>query len=104
MDRGQHRRIDEAAIGQRKEVEAVVDDVELVGPLEHVGDVETLTYLGLDVGVLRVAALDDGGEAARSLRIAGREQRHVDSPPDEPLGEQRCELLPWPVVTRRHPP
>ena len=32
-------RIDELAIGQREEVEPVMDDVEVVGMLEHGGDV-----------------------------------------------------------------
>ena len=30
------RRLDEPAVGQRQEVEAVVDEIELVGALEHV--------------------------------------------------------------------
>ena len=34
--------VDEPAVGQRQEVEAVVDDVELAGVLERVGDVQRL--------------------------------------------------------------
>ena len=58
----QDGRLDEPAVGQREEVEAVVDEVELVGPLEGVRDVETLDDLRLDVGILRVPASDDRGE------------------------------------------
>src|SRR5204863_4581448 len=89
---------------ERKEVETVVDQVELVGALEEVGDMETLAHLGLDLGVFRITAFDDGGETSRSLRIAGRKQRHVDTACDEALGEKRRELLPRPVGTRRRPP
>ena len=35
VDRRDDRRVDEAAVGEREEVEPVVDDVELVGSLEH---------------------------------------------------------------------
>ncbi len=48
VDRGHDRGVDEAAERQRKEVESVVDDVELVGALEDRRDVETLGDLGVD--------------------------------------------------------
>ena len=44
--------VDERAVGQREEVEAVVDDVELGGALEDVGDVQRLGDLGFDRVVL----------------------------------------------------
>ena len=105
MDRRQDRRVDEPAVGQRQEVEAVVDDVELVGALERVRDVEALDDLGLD-------ARDPPSSPRRPPKRAGRRSssravaKSVTSTPsrDEPLGEQRCELLPRPVVARRHPP
>ena len=40
VDRRHDRRLDQAAVRQRQEVEAVVDDVELAGTLEHRGDVQ----------------------------------------------------------------
>ena len=52
MDRRDDRRVDEAAVGQREEVEAVVDDVEVGGVLEDVGDVQRLGDLRLDRVVL----------------------------------------------------
>ena len=54
MDGGHHRGVDQAAVGERQEVEAVVDDVELVGALERGGDVQALGDLGVDRGVLLV--------------------------------------------------
>ena len=104
MDRRQHRRLDEAAVGQRQEVEAVVDHVELVGPLEDVRDVEALGHLRVDVRILRVPAGDDRREPARGHRVGGREERHVDAAGDQALGQERGELLPRAVVAWRHAP
>jgi len=47
-DGGAHQ----AAVGERQEVEAVVDDVEVGRVLEHLGDVGALGDLGIDVVVL----------------------------------------------------
>ncbi len=104
VDRRQDGRLDEPAVGQRQEVEAVVDEVELAGPLEGVRDVEALGHLRLDVRILGVRASDDGRETARGRRVGGREEGHVDAPGNEPFGQQRRELLPRPVVTGRHAP
>ncbi len=62
VDRRQDRRLDELAVGEREEVEAVVDEVELAGALEGVRDVEALGHLGLDLRILGVPASDDRGE------------------------------------------
>ncbi len=104
VDRRDHRCVDEAAVGEREEVEAVVDDVEVVGTLEHRGDVQALGDLRLDRGILgppgRCRAVQRGG----GDRVGGGEQRHVVPRGDQPLGEQRCELFPRAVVARRRPP
>ena len=50
MDRGDHRRVHEPAVGQGEKVEAVVDEVELVRALERVRDVEAFDDLGVDLG------------------------------------------------------
>ena len=60
--------------------------------------------LRLGLRILLVAARDDRGEPACCQRVAAREERHVDAARDEPLGEERGELLPRPVVSRRHAP
>jgi hypothetical protein len=39
VDGGHERRVDQPAVGQRKKVEVVVDEIELVGPLEHLRNV-----------------------------------------------------------------
>ena len=104
VDRRQQRRVDELAVRQRQEVEAVVNDIELGGPLEGIRDVQALADLGIDVGILRVRPRHNGGETAGRPRIAAREQRHVDSALDQALGEQRGELLPRAVRPRRDSP
>ena len=52
MDRRDDRGVDEPAVRERQEVEAVVDDVEVGGVLEDRGDVQRLGDLGLDRVVL----------------------------------------------------
>ena len=81
-----------------------MDDVELVGALERVRDVEALDNLRLDARVLRVAVVDHRGEAGRGDRIAARKQSHVDAFRNEPLGEERRKLLPGTVVAWRNAP
>ena len=104
MDRGDHRCRDEIAVRERQEVEPVVDDVELAGALEHRGDVQALCDLGVDRRILRPARRRGGMQAGRGDRVCSGEQRDVMAGRHQPLGEQRRELLPRPVVTRRCPP
>ena len=77
MDRRHHRRGDEPGVGEREEVEPVVDDVELVAALEDLRDVQALGHLGIDGGVLRPARGDDRGRRGRRERVAGGEEGHV---------------------------
>ena len=88
VDCCQQRCVDELAVRQRQEVEAVVNDIELGGPFEDVRDVQAFADLGVDVGILRVRPRHNGGETAGCLRVAGREQRHVDSALNQALGEK----------------
>ena len=104
MNRRHDRRVDEAAVGQRQEVETVVDDVELTGPLERVSDVEALGHLRFDRRILRVPPGNRCGKPTRGDRVSGGEQRHVDSSRNESLGQERGELFPRPVVTGGHAP
>ena len=104
VDRGHDRRLDERAVRERQEVEVVVDQVELVGPLEHRRDVQAFPDLGVEPGVLGVAGRCGADEARRSQRVSRREQGDVDPPGHEALRQQRDELLPRPVVARRHAP
>ncbi len=48
VDCGHHRRLDQPAVGQREEVEAVVDDIELAGAFESSGDVRALGDFGVE--------------------------------------------------------
>ena len=104
VDRGDHRCGDEIAVRERQEVEPVVNDVELAGTLEHRGDVQALGDLGVDRRVLRPATRRGGVQGGRGDRVCGGEQRDVMARSHQPLGEQRGELLPRPVVTRWCPP
>ena len=56
------------------------------------------------VAILRVPDRRGPDEASAGDRVGGREQGHVESAGDEPLGQERRELLPRAVVARRHPP
>ncbi len=56
VDRRHDGGVDQPAVGQRQEVEAVVDDVEVGGALEDRGDVHALGDLRIDAVVLRPPA------------------------------------------------
>ena len=60
MDGRDHGRVDQPAVGERQEVEAVVDDVEVGGPLECRGDVDALGDLRFDGGVVGPATASGG--------------------------------------------
>jgi hypothetical protein len=104
VDRGDYRCGDEIAVRQWQEVEPVVDDVELASALEHGGDVQALRDLRIDRRVLRPAKRRGCVQAGRGDRVCSGEQRDVMTGGHQPLGEQRGELLPRPVVTGRCPP
>jgi hypothetical protein len=69
MDGRDDGRAHQTAVGERKEVESVVDQVELVGSLEHRRDVEALGHLGVDVCVFRPARRYHRREPCRGLGI-----------------------------------
>ena len=62
------------AVGQRQEVEAVVDQVELARPLEDLGDVEAFPYLGIGVRRFGVspAATDTSCAVVTESAVANR--------------------------------
>src|SRR5581483_5746151 len=97
-------RVDKAAVGQRQKVEAVVDHVELVGALEDGRDVQSLPGLRVQFGIFRVPGRRSPDESCARDRISRGEQRHVDTSLDETLRQERRELLPGPVPSRRHAP
>lgn len=104
VDRGHHRRVDQTAVGERQEVESVVDDVEIIGPLEHRGDVQALGDLGIDRFVLGPTTRRRRYQFGGGDRVCGGEQGDVMPGGDQTLGEQRGELFPRTVVPRRCPP
>ncbi len=104
VDRGDDRRLDQAAVRERQEVEVVVDQVELRCALEHRGDVQALPHLGVELRVLRVPGGDRADQRRGRQRVGGGEQRDVHAARDQPFRQERDELLPRAVVARRHPP
>ena len=104
VDRGHDRRVDQAAVGQRQEVEAVVDHVELVRLLEHRRDVQRLPGLGMQCRILGVAGRRRANEASGRDGVGSREQGDVDTAPDQALGQEGGELFPRTVLPRRHAP
>jgi hypothetical protein len=55
----------------------VVNEVELTGALEYMGDVEHLPYLGVDGGVLGIGRRADTGQAAGRPAILRGKQGDV---------------------------
>lgn len=104
MNGRDHRSLYQPAVGERQEIEAVVEYVELVGPFEGVGDVEAFGHLWVDAVVFGPAGRRGTAHLCRAQGIGGGEERHVVAPLDETFGQQRRKQLPWTVVARWGPP
>ena len=104
VDGRHHGRVDETAVGERQEVEVVVDQIELVGPLEHLRDVQALPDLGVQAVILGVRARAGPGEHGLRDRVGRGEQRDVHAARDQALGQERDDALPRSVVPRRDAP
>ncbi len=89
---------------QRHEVGLVVDQVELAGALEQMGDVQRFPHLGVERLVLRIAARHDAIELAGGHAVERREQGDVDAARDQRLGQQAGDQLPRAIGARRRPP
>ncbi len=94
----------ERAVRQGQEVEAVVDEIELIGPFEDRGDVKALGHLRVDAIVLLPTVLHHRRKASTGVRVARREQGDVDAAFHQTFGEQRHEQLPRSVVAGRYSP
>ncbi len=82
MNRGDDRRVDQIAVGERQEVEAVVDQVELCGSFEHRRDVKRLPDLRRQPRILGVSV---GAVATRRAPvIESAVANSVNRPPGEP--------------------
>ena len=104
VNRRHDRGVDQAAVGQRQEVETVVDHVELARAFEDRRDVQRLPDLRIQCRILGVAGRRRADEASGRDGVGRGEQGDVDSSPDQALGQQRSELLPRAVMARRYPP
>lgn len=63
-----------------------------------------LPRLGVEGRILGVPGWGDSDEIRGRDRVRSGEQGDIDTSGNEPFGQQRGELLPWPVVTWRDPP
>ena len=106
MDRRHHGCVDETGVSQGKEVESVVDHVELVGAFEQATRcARTRRPWARSIRPRTIPSRDWWRRVSLMVdRVGGGEQRDVVASSDEPLGEQRRELLPRSVVPRRSPP
>ena len=106
VDGGHDRGVDQAAVGERQEVEAVVDDVEVAGAAR------TPTAMCRHSATLGSMSSSSDHPCARRwpcsaavvTESAGGEQRHVVAQRHQTLGEQRGEQLPRSVVAGRGAP
>ncbi len=64
VDGGDERGFDQAGEGEQHEIGLVVDEIELAGALEDMGDVEQLPDLGIDARVFGIGTRTDAGEGA----------------------------------------
>ena len=66
VDGRDDRRLHQSAVGERQEVEAVVDQVELAGTLEERRDMQALPDLGVQRSILGVSTWNAGAEIEQS--------------------------------------
>src|ERR1700722_9975941 len=104
MNGGDDWRRDQPRVGERQEVETVVNDVELRCPLEHLRNVEAFGNLWIDGWIFGPTSGHHASQNGRCFRVARGEERHVVPPGDEPLGQQLGKELPRPVVAWRDAP
>ena len=104
VDRRHQRRLHEPRKGERHEIGLVMNEVELGGAFEHMGDVQHLPHLGVDAGVLRIGCRADAGELARGRAVLRGEQRRVDAARHQRLGQQAGHQLPRAIMARRGAP
>jgi len=91
VDGGDPGCVDELAVGEREEVESVVDDVEVGCAFERRGDVETLGNFWLDARIVRPTAGRSGMQGGGRERVGRSEQRDVVADSNEPVGQQGAE-------------
>ena len=88
MDRGDDRRRDQRGIGEREEVKAVVDDVELRRPLEDLRHMQALGHLRVDTRVLRPTPGHHTAQTSCRFGVARGEERDFVPPRHESLGQE----------------
>ena len=104
VDGGDQGRADDAAPGERQEVEMVVDEVVLLGLLEGTGDVKRLVDLDVIAVILLVAVGDDRTQLGARGRVAGGVQGDLHAEADEGIGQGGDNLFPGAIATRRGGP
>ena len=88
MDCGDDRRRDQRGVGERQEIKAVVDDIELGRPLEDLRYVQALGHLRVDTRVLRPAPGHDAAETSRRFRVPCGEERDIVAPRHESFSQK----------------
>jgi len=104
VDRRHDRRVYQPREGERHEIGLVMNEVELAGTLEDMGDVEHLPHLGVNGGVLGIGRRADAGQLARGPAVFRGEQGDVDAARHQRLGQQARHQLPWTIMARRGAP
>ena len=104
VNRRHHRRPDQPREGERHEIGLVVNEVELTGVLEDMGDVEHLPHLGVDGGILGIGRRADAIQLGCRPAILCGEQGDVDAARHQRLSQEARHLLPRTIMARRRAP
>jgi hypothetical protein len=104
MDGGDHGRRNQIAVSQREKIKMVVDEVEVIGALKAMGDVQPLPDLRVERRIVRIAARADCFQLGACVRIGAGKERDLQPARDQPLRQGRNHLFPGTVMPRGHTP
>jgi len=81
-----------------------VDEVELGGALEELADVQGTVHVGVEAAIFFETDGNDGGDLHRRARVAGGEERDVQTARAHPRRDAVRNLFPRAVARRRRRP
>src|SRR5579862_6672631 len=104
VNRGEDRSLYQACVRQSHEVVMAVDEIELSGVLEGLGNMKVFGDFRIDPWILFISSSYDGVKPGAGDGIAGGEQCHIPTAGGEPFGNVAGNRLPCAVMPRRRSP